>query len=200
MPPSSKSMLRDPHPPTSFSMDQWTAARNFLYYFGKMYRHTVRVKGGDMQFQDPRAIALYIGRSMNIFQEDYSDRLSQVSLQGRLVAEATVEFLAPVEGYQGKKLVGEKLSVLEASSHLNKTCFGKDILPLLRKINSMGIAGVHFTRERISPEEKPVMADHVYRVCRFLVSYIEERWAAEALEVNRKASSKIAQAIIPQPQ
>ncbi len=122
--PSSMSFFDNPNatPPTAFAaMSEWTRVWNFLYYFGLVHRNKKQVDGaGHITFTDPRAIAFDIARMMNIMQEDYRNRLSQLSLQGRLIAEAVVEFFAPPSGYRkddkGKNLmIGGKINVLSSS-------------------------------------------------------------------------------------
>ena len=181
---SSRSFFDDTYKPSSFtSMGQWTHVRDFFFYFSQPYKGSRQInKNKIITYTDIRAVSYEIGTALNTLQEDYHDRLSEVSLQGRLIAEAAVTFLEPPapSGYPRDATLAKKIEILALSSdNMADTSFKKKIIPALKTMKDLGNCGAHIGIESIKPSEKPVMVDAVFTVVNYLMIIFERRWSKE---------------------
>ena len=179
---STRSFFDDVYKPTSFtSIDQWTHIRDFFFCFSQLHKGSRQIdKKNHITFTDIRSLAYDIATALNTLQEDYHDRLSQVSLQGRLIAEAVVTFLAPPAGYVKSATLAAKIENLESSSdYLVDASFKAKIIPALRIMKDLGNCGAHIGIASMKPSEKPTMVNAVFTVVNYLMLEFDRRWSRE---------------------
>ena len=169
-------------------MGSWISVRNFFYFFGINHKHQRRIQGRNISFTDRRSVLFDLAKAMNIFQEDYSIRLSQVSLQGRLVAEAVLKYFEPdaPNNYGHGDTVGNQIAKLKtASPHLSDLCL------LLDRVKNIGNQGAHLTVPSITANDKVDMVDGLYPILTFLRTDVEARWADEAAAATARSTTQV---------
>jgi len=146
--PSRVVMHEDAHPPMAFDHGEWVQLRDRLFHAPSSSQH-------------PRATkAREVAKAMNVIQDDYSTRMSEVAIKGALIAEHFAIGRAGVMQLQlQSNTLYDHIEELARTQAISREV--KDALSTLRKL---GNNARHANLPPISPADKPKIAEAVFLV------------------------------------
>ena len=189
---SVKSFFDDSHKPASFKdMVEWNSVRDFLYNFGYPYRTQQLQKPKYPKcavYNDRRIYAFEMAKAMNLAQEDYSDRMSSVCLQGRNLCFCYCNIFAPRENEFPISMICERIDFL-------KDIIGDAVTPL-HDLRLIGNRALHNEDgKQISPVDKPVVVDRMFLLAKQADAFFRSTCPGDIERTEKFVNKKLAERV-----